>query len=67
MKRDVEEVEMDMVVMELKRQLEDKTLSPEQLMTLLKDGLNSENSNHGALNCTPQSDCAKCLERGYGY
>lgn len=50
MRREVEEVEVDVVV-ELKRQLEDQTLSLEQKMTLLKDGLNSENSNHRALNC----------------
>lgn len=48
MRRDYEEVEVDVVVEELKRQLEDETLSQEQKMTLLKDGLNSENSSNGA-------------------
>lgn len=50
--RRAEQVEVDEVVLELKRQLEDETLSLEQKMTLLKDGLNSEKSNHDALNCT---------------
>lgn len=50
MRRDVEEFEVDVVVVELKRQLEDETLSLEQKITLLKDGLNSENSNRSKLN-----------------
>lgn len=46
MSRDVQEVKVDVMVLELKRQMEDHTLSLEHKMTLLKDGLNSENSNH---------------------
>lgn len=50
MRRDDEEVEE--VVATLKRQLEDETLNLEQKMTLLNDGLNSEDSNHNTQNCT---------------
>lgn len=46
MRSDVQELEVDAMVLELKRQLEDQTLSLEQKLTLLRDGLNSENSNH---------------------
>lgn len=52
MRREAEEVEEVEVVAALKRQLEDETLSLEQKMTLLNDGLNSENSSHDTQNCT---------------
>lgn len=52
MRREAEEAEEVEVVAALKRQLEDETLSLEQKMTLLNDGLNSENSSHDTQNCT---------------
>lgn len=52
MRREAEEAEEVEVVAALKRQLEDETLSLEQRMTLLNDGLNSENSSHDTQNCT---------------
>lgn len=47
-----EEEEEEAVVSELRRQLEDEELKPEQKISLLNDGLNSETiSHHVRLTC----------------